>query len=119
MLREYDLYMARNNIRAVGLVLSGLLVLAVLPLASGYYVLLRFVVTFGAGYLAYYFFNNGDQKWIVFTFIALLWNPLAPIYLDKEVWVILDIIGAITIAVLAKPKDAIIDAVERKKHGDI
>ena len=111
--------MGRDHIRTIGLVLTALLLLAVLPLGYGYYVLLRLAVTFGSGYLAYYFYTNGQQKWIVFTIIALLWNPWAPIYLEKEVWVILDIIGAITIAALAKPKDAIIDAIERKKHGDI
>ena len=81
-----------NNLNKI---VTGLLVLAVLPLPYLYYQLLRIVVTLSAAANAYKFYEDNQMAWVlVFGIIALIWNPIFPIYMDKSVWIILDFIGA-------------------------
>ena len=76
---------------------TAVLFVGVLPLPIGYYTLLRLVVTAAAAYIAYDTFQNDKQSgWIwVFGFVAILFNPLIPIYLDKEIWMVIDFVVAI------------------------
>jgi len=62
----------------------------------GYYILLRWItcitsilVTFKA------FEKNNDWAKVVFIVIAILFNPLVPIYLSRSTWIPIDIITAI------------------------
>ena len=76
-------------------IVAGLLLFAVLPLPYIYYQLLRIVITLIAAVNAYKFYEDNQMAWVlVFGIIALIWNPIFPIYLDKSVWIILDFIGA-------------------------
>ena len=76
-------------------IVTGLLLFAVLPLPYVYYQLLRIVVTLIAAVNAYKFYEDNQMAWVlVFGIIALIWNPIFPIYMDKSVWIILDLIGA-------------------------
>ena len=76
-------------------IVAGLLLFAVLPLPYIYYQLLRIVITLIAAVNAYKFYEDKDMAWVlVFGVIALIWNPIFPIYMDKSVWIILDLIGA-------------------------
>lgn len=62
----------------------------------GYYVVLRWIVSISAGYIAYKYYEQKVQSWtIVFGIITILFNPIAPIYLDKSTWVIFDFLTAI------------------------
>ena len=81
-----------------------MLLVAVLPLPYGFYTLLRIVVTASAAFAAYYFFKEGDdsQSGIILTLIALLFNPLIPIHLDKVIWIPIDIGTAIYMYILSK-----------------
>ena len=74
-----------------------MLLLAVLPLPYGFYTLLRIVVTASAAFAAYYFFEEGDdsQSGIIWDLIAILFNPLITIQLDKAIWMPIDIGTAI------------------------
>ncbi len=76
---------------------AAVLFVGVLPLSIGYYTLLRLVVTAAAAYIAYDTFQNDKQSgWMwVFGFVAILFNPLIPIYLDKEIWMVIDFVVAI------------------------
>ena len=81
-----------NNLNKI---VTGLLLLAVLPLPYLYYQLLRIVITLSAAANAYKFYEDNQMAWVlVFGIIALIWNPIFPIYMDKSVWIILDFIGA-------------------------
>lgn len=61
----------------------------------GYYVLLRWVVTGTALFVLWAAYELKETKWIwIMGLIALLFNPIAPIYLDKNTWVIIDFIVA-------------------------
>jgi hypothetical protein len=74
----------------------------------GYYTLLRLVVCGTGVYIAYSAFMI-ERKIIGFLAIltALLFNPIFPIYFNKETWVIIDIAVALflgTTIFLLKPK---------------
>ena len=68
----------------------------------GYYQLLRFVVCGVAVYIAYMAYN-WQKMWAVwvFGFIALLFNPLAPIHFSRELWQSVDVICAVLFAVIS------------------
>jgi hypothetical protein len=62
----------------------------------GYYQLLRFVVCGVSVYVAYTA-HTWHKMWAVWLFgpIALLFNPLVPIHLSREIWQLIDVICAI------------------------
>jgi hypothetical protein len=66
----------------------------------GYYQLLRFGITIISGYLAYLEHSSQRKVWFgVFIAIAILFNPIMPIYLNKDTWQVLDLITAIVFIV--------------------
>ena len=78
-----------------------MLFLALAPWPYGYYQLLRFVVCCVGAYIAYlaYIRQKIWATWL-FGFIAVLFNPLLPIYLSRELWQPIDIIcGILFIAI--------------------
>ena len=82
-----------NNLNKI---VAVLLLIALIPLPYAYYQLLRIVVTIAAAIYAYRFYeNNQTPKAIIFGFIVLIWNPIIPIYLDRSIWMILDVVGAV------------------------
>jgi len=74
-----------------------MLFVALLDLPYGYYTLLRIIVCGCSGYLAFTAYNV-SQKATLWVFIlggiALLFNPIIPIHLSKELWTIIDPIVA-------------------------
>ena len=76
------------------LICAGLLFLGMLGLPIGYYTLLRIAVTIGASSVVITEFENGLNFWIIsFGIIAILLNPLIPVYLnDKSAWMVIDLI---------------------------
>ena len=66
-----------------------MLFIAVLPLGSGYYDLLRIVVSVAAAVSIF----RGS---LIFIPILILFNPIIPVYIyDKAVWVIIDIVSGL------------------------
>lgn len=62
----------------------------------GYYTLLRWITCITSILVAFQAFeNNIDWAKVVFIIIAILFNPLVPIYLSRSIWIPLDIITAI------------------------
>ena len=73
-----------------------ILLFALAPWPYGYYQLLRLVVCGVALYMAFVAFNL--QKILavwVFGFVAILFNPLIPIQLSREIWKPIDVICAL------------------------
>jgi len=68
----------------------------------GYYQLLRFVTCGVAVYVAYMAYS-WQKIWAVwlFGFVALLFNPLIPIHLSRELWQPIDIVCAALFIVIA------------------
>ena len=83
--------------KALLLICTGLLLFSLIDLPIGYYTFLRIVVTIGAVAVVITEYENGINFWvIVFGLIAILFNPLIPVYLgDKSAWMPIDIITAI------------------------
>jgi len=75
---------------------AGMLVIAIADLPYGYYTLLRIAICILAGFSAYVAFESEKKPWLwLFGTIAILFNPIIPIYLDKETWTIIDLIVAV------------------------
>ena len=76
-----------------------LLLIGLADLPTGYYTLVRIVVCL-VSVLSCYLSYKSDEKigiaTVTFGFIALLFNPIIPIYLhEKEIWTVIDIVTAI------------------------
>lgn len=62
----------------------------------GYYVFLRWVITGAAVFLLWIASQLKKQGWFwLMVGIAILFNPIIPIHLDKEIWQIIDFIVAV------------------------
>ncbi|WP_216069702.1 DUF6804 family protein [Acinetobacter soli] len=79
---------------------SLLMVLAVINLPYAYYQLLRFVALFAFGMAAYISFY-ANQKIIpyVLGFMAILFNPFIKINLGRELWMIVDVVSGVGLAI--------------------
>lgn len=77
------------------------LVLAMADLPIGYYMFLRIIVFISAILVIYREYEGEITGWVLaFGIIAILFNPLIPIYLhDRSIWAIIDITAAILFAV--------------------
>jgi len=66
----------------------------------GYYTLLRLIVCGTSGYIAYFAFEE-EKRFIgvLSILVAILFNPIIPIHLAKDAWIIIDFITAIFFAI--------------------
>ena len=86
---------------ALWLVPAAMCVLALAPLPYGYYTLLRLVVCGTSGLIVYLRVrkNGRVDGWAVaFGVVALLFNPLIPVFLNREIWMVIDLVVAGTFA---------------------
>lgn len=61
-----------------------------------YYNILRFVICGVAAYSAYYSLNVNKERWAgTMGIIAIVFNPVIKIYLNRELWGFIDIIVAV------------------------
>lgn len=85
-----------------------MLFLAIPKLPYGYYILLRWVVTISALFSGWVAYDSEDKFWVfLMGGIAILFNPIIPVHLTKDIWVIIDLIVAILFLVsifTIKPK---------------
>ena len=83
---------------AVWLAPAAALLIAILPLPYGYYTLLRLVVCGATAFIAYQAYGERGHVsgWVVvFGILALLFNPLIPVQLNRELWAPIDIGAAV------------------------
>lgn len=60
-----------------------------------YYTLLRWVVCAVAAFAAYIAHSELKTGWVwVLGILAILFNPIIPVYLDRQTWAVIDILGA-------------------------
>lgn len=79
---------------ALWLLPATMLLIAILPLPYGYYTLLRIVFCITASIMAFnvYSKTNSLGFWVItFALIALLFNPIIPVFLTRELWFFIDI----------------------------
>lgn len=74
------------------------LLIAPFPLPYSYYVVLRWLVTVSALYAIWHALKVGDSRskanLVLLAPCALIFNPLAPFYMAKESWVVVDIFSS-------------------------
>jgi hypothetical protein len=83
-------------------VASIMLVAAIAPFPYEYYIILRWITCLAAlhlGSIGIYWRDHGTL-WmaIVFGCIAILFNPITPVYLTKIIWIPIDLICSILFA---------------------
>lgn len=63
-------------------------------LPYGYYVLLRWIMCGLSAYIAYLNIEKQNRffSW-AFGILAVIFNPIIPLYLGKDIWVIIDLIA--------------------------
>lgn len=77
-----------------------MLAIALLPLPYAYYMLLRVVIFGVSAYLAVAAFSAGKTEltWML-AINALIYNPVFPVHMTKDVWIIINLL---TIGLLVK-----------------
>ncbi len=62
----------------------------------GYYVLLRWVVTISAVFLLSLAYESKKTFWLfLMGMVVILFNPIIPVHLDKEIWIVIDFVVAV------------------------
>lgn len=89
--------------KAILIICSILLFIALANLPIGYYTILRITVTIGAVMVIIKEFKGEFSFWIIsFGVVAILFNPLLPVYLNnKEIWMPIDLITGVLFAIKA------------------
>ena len=81
------------------LIPAAMLLLALADMPSGYYVFMRIVLCLACTLVAYGSYKRNDSlngSAVLFGLMAILFNPIIPVYLhDREIWMPIDTIGAI------------------------
>lgn len=91
-----------TNKNILTIIASGFLFMALLDgLPYGFFTLLRFVVCSVGIYIAYKIYeDNKESLWVwAFAGMAILFNPIIPIYLQRETWIVIDLIIGIFLLV--------------------
>ena len=73
------------------------LLIALAPLPYWYYTFLRIIVFAAAAFLTYQHYKHEQEfsVWVALLGgIAILFNPLIPIHLSREIWAPIDVIAA-------------------------
>lgn len=96
--------MSLDRKRNICYILCAMLVLAIFAMPHGYYTFLRICIFLGAGYFAYKMFGDDIKGKIPYTLgaITILFNPIIPIYLDRQLWTIIDLACAVLFFVLGR-----------------
>ncbi|MCX7611738.1 MAG: hypothetical protein N2043_09155 [Ignavibacterium sp.] len=94
-----------NGIKLSRIIAAAMLLLAIANLPYGYYRFLRIAVTLIAGVNAYVEYKKDNQVLlIIFLGIAILFNPIFPIYFSRGTWMPIDLIIGIFFGVTAFTK---------------
>lgn len=97
-----------KKIRPAFVAIAVLSLIALLPLPYGYYMFLRIAVSLGSGAAIYYGFKQEKVPPWAWASIAtaILFNPIIPIHLTREIWMIFNIASAALFGFIAyKIKD--------------
>jgi hypothetical protein len=82
------------------LVASAMLCWALADHQYGYFTLLRFIVCLVAAYCTLFFRSYNKEEWTwTFGAIAVLFNPIFPFHMNRQIWNIVDILAAIVLLI--------------------
>jgi len=89
-----EIFKYKNIASIISIIMLLLAIPSIWP--YGYYILLRWVVTFSAVFLLWLAYESKKTFWFfLMGILVILFNPVIPVYLDKETWIIIDLIVAI------------------------
>jgi len=96
-LQFVDMSTKVNNLRVLSTCSAFLMLLALLKLPIGFYTFLRIVITITSVLIIMGIYKNNVNFWIVcFGLIAIMFNPIIPVYLyDRSKWVPINITAAL------------------------
>lgn len=84
------------NIRWLCIISGGLLMSGILDLPYLYYMFLRSAIMITSLVIAYSLYKSKSKFWaLTFGAVAILFNPIIPIYLDKQNWTLIDFVVAV------------------------
>ena len=86
------------------IVIATILFISIAELPYGFYTVMRIVVPLlSAIYLLFAFLmaDGFNLMMIPNILVVILWNPILPVYLDKETWIVIDAIAGISQIVMA------------------
>jgi hypothetical protein len=81
-------------------ILSLLFIAFVYPLPYGFYTLNRIITTFFSLIAAVQTWETKCSFSCVFIFVAILFNPIAPVHLTREIWKFIDVIAVLPFIIL-------------------
>lgn len=95
---EKELIKNKNIASIISIIFLLLAIPAIWP--YGYYILLRWIVTASAIFLIWVAYDSKKTFWLfLMGIVAILFNPIIPVHLDKGTWVIIDLVVAIVFLV--------------------
>jgi len=80
----------------IRIITAVMLLIGATKMPYDYYSILRIAVSATSGYMIYLSLNQQKGQWAVLWIgLLLLFNPIAPVGLKKDTWVVIDIISGI------------------------
>lgn len=77
-----------------------LLLVAIADFDYGFYMLIRFIICTISVYFTFAAYKTENERWMwIYGMLAALFNPFLPIHLSKSIWVMNDLIVAITFVI--------------------
>lgn len=86
------------------LVIATILFISIAELPYGFYTFMRIVVPILSGIYLFFAYMQEEEFSLMLIpniIIVILWNPVFPIYLDKDTWMVIDFIAGISQIVMA------------------
>ena len=109
----------QNTAKSIKTLAICMLIFAQFDLPYSYYQLLRWIICINSIFFAIQY-NNNQNKYLapLFTILAIIYNPIAPINIEKEVWIYINAITLLCIIHkdVLKNKNKILKYVEPLKN---
>ena len=91
--------MNKNSLALFLLIPAALLIIApILSFPYGFYTLLRLIVSTTAGFIIYHSYKGAggvNEISIIFALILILYNPIIPVHLSREIWMPINFITSV------------------------
>ena len=97
-MRENNHHKTVSKFFILPILLSAILFISIAELPYGFYTIMRIVVPLLSSiYLYFAYIEKEDFSLMMISniLIVIIWNPIFPVYLDKETWIIIDTIAAL------------------------
>ncbi len=84
---------------ALWIVAIALLIALIPTMPYGYYSVMRWIVCAACAYIAVSSYRDGHEGWVwVWGVISGIYNPIIPVYANREIWSIVNVATIIVIA---------------------